>query len=72
MYLTANFFNINCATGMSCLMRKNIIDEAGGLKHFAQYLAEDFFLAEMFLKKLDLLFFLFIFQIQAITSPEKN
>lgn len=51
MYLTANFFNINCATGMSCLMRKNIIDEAGGLKHFAQYLAEDFFLAEMFLKK---------------------
>ena len=57
---------------MSCLMRKNIIDEAGGLKHFAQYLAEDFFLAEMFLKKLDLLFFLFIFQIQAITSPEKN
>lgn len=51
MYLTANFFNINCATGMSCLMRKNVIDEVGGLKHFAQYLAEDFFLAEMFQKK---------------------
>ncbi|XP_071121172.1 ceramide glucosyltransferase-like [Mytilus galloprovincialis] len=51
MYLTANFFNINCATGMSCLMRKNIIDEIGGLKHFSQYLAEDFFLAEMFINK---------------------
>ncbi|KAK3091111.1 hypothetical protein FSP39_017199 [Pinctada imbricata] len=51
MYLTANFYGINCATGMSCLMRKNVIEEEGGLQHFAQYLAEDYFLAETFLKK---------------------
>ncbi|XP_069128265.1 ceramide glucosyltransferase-like [Argopecten irradians] len=51
MYLVANLLGINCATGMSSLMRKEVIEEAGGLTHYSQYLAEDFFLAETFLKK---------------------
>lgn len=31
---------------MSALMRKSLIDEVGGLDTFANYLAEDFFLAK--------------------------
>lgn len=31
---------------MSCLLRKSVIDELGGLKTFGCYLAEDFFIAK--------------------------
>ncbi len=31
---------------MSCLMRKDILDQAGGLIAFAQYIAEDYFMAK--------------------------
>jgi ceramide glucosyltransferase len=43
--LTAIALGINCSTGMSSMIRKEIVERAGGLQHFAQYLAEDFFLA---------------------------
>lgn len=46
IYLISDFVRVNCATGMSSLMRKSLIDEAGGLKAFGCYLAEDFFLAK--------------------------
>ena len=46
IYLVADLFGINCATGMSALMRKSLIDDAGGLKAFGCYLAEDYFLAK--------------------------
>jgi ceramide glucosyltransferase len=51
MYLAINFVGINCVTGMSCLMRKKVIDEAGGLQAFGNYIAEDYFLAQEFLNK---------------------
>ncbi|XP_052775844.1 ceramide glucosyltransferase-like [Mya arenaria] len=51
MYLSANVLGINCAVGMSCLMRKPILEEAGGLHEFGQYLAEDFFIAQAFLDR---------------------
>ena len=51
LYLSANLVGINCATGMSSLMRKDVLDEAGGLKAYGCYLAEDFFMAETMLKK---------------------
>lgn len=48
IYLTADLLGINCHTGMSCLMRKNVLIELGGLRNFGCYLAEDFFLAKKF------------------------
>lgn len=51
MYLAADLLHINCATGMSVLMRKSVLDEAGGLKEFGQYLAEDYFIAQAFLDR---------------------
>ncbi|XP_017469187.1 PREDICTED: ceramide glucosyltransferase [Rhagoletis zephyria] len=46
IYLSADILGINCHTGMSCLLRKSVIDELGGLKTFGCYLAEDFFIAK--------------------------
>lgn len=46
IYLSAAFLGVNCHTGMSTLIRKNIIDEVGGLQTFSGYLAEDFFIAK--------------------------
>ena len=43
--MTINLIGINCVTGMSCLIRKEIIDRAGGLKAFGNYIAEDFYIA---------------------------
>ncbi|KAL4223662.1 hypothetical protein ACF0H5_017130 [Mactra antiquata] len=43
--LTAIALGINCSTGMSSMVRKEIVERCGGLDHFAKYLAEDFFLA---------------------------
>lgn len=51
MYLTANFLGINCASGMSTLFRKDIIEAAGGLAHFGKYLAEDYLLAQAVLDR---------------------
>ncbi|XP_053968005.1 ceramide glucosyltransferase-B-like [Anastrepha ludens] len=46
IYLSADLLGINCHTGMSCLLRKSVLDELGGLKTFGCYLAEDFFIAK--------------------------
>lgn len=48
IYLAADFLRINCATGMSALMRKKLLDEVGGIRAFGHYLAEDFFFAKSF------------------------
>ncbi|XP_061603323.1 ceramide glucosyltransferase isoform X1 [Phyllopteryx taeniolatus] len=45
-YISANVMGIKCVTGMSCLMRKDVLDQAGGLVAFAQYIAEDYFMAK--------------------------
>lgn len=46
MYLAANLIGINCATGMSSLVRRDIIEAEGGLGTFGKYLAEDYFIAQ--------------------------
>lgn len=48
LYLFINFIGINCVTGMSCLMRKNVMDQLGGLQRFGVYIAEDFFIAKAY------------------------
>ncbi|XP_059169261.1 ceramide glucosyltransferase-B-like [Physella acuta] len=44
--LSANAVGINCSTGMSSLLRRDVLDKAGGLAEFGKYLAEDHFMAE--------------------------
>ena len=44
--LISDLFGINCATGMSALMRKELLDNKGGFEAFGCYLAEDFFFAQ--------------------------
>ncbi|XP_059608289.1 ceramide glucosyltransferase [Phlebotomus argentipes] len=46
IYLCADLLGIVCHTGMSCLVRRHILEEVGGLAHFGRYLAEDFFIAK--------------------------
>ncbi|XP_046405727.1 ceramide glucosyltransferase [Ischnura elegans] len=46
IYLAADFFGVNCHTGMSTIMRKALLDEVGGIKAFGCYLAEDYFIAQ--------------------------
>jgi ceramide glucosyltransferase len=49
MYLIADLLGINCVTGMSCLFRKDVLDKVGGLKSLGIYLAEDYYLGQIFL-----------------------
>lgn len=51
IYLFSNLFGINCATGMSALMRKELLDKAGGFPAFGCYLAEDYFFAQSILEQ---------------------
>ncbi|KAF4082709.1 hypothetical protein AMELA_G00154750 [Ameiurus melas] len=37
-YISANVTGIKCVTGMSCLMRKDVLDQAGGLIACSQYM----------------------------------
>ncbi|XP_043448765.1 LOW QUALITY PROTEIN: ceramide glucosyltransferase-like [Prionailurus bengalensis] len=45
-YVSANVTGFKCATGMSCSMRKDALDQAEGLIAFPQYIAEDYLMAK--------------------------
>ena len=46
MYLVANLVGINCAVGMSSMVRKCVLEKSGGLQSFGKYIAEDFVIAQ--------------------------
>ncbi|XP_070564425.1 ceramide glucosyltransferase-like isoform X2 [Ptychodera flava] len=46
MYLGANAIGINCVTGMSSMMRKSILEDAGGMSELGKYIAEDYFMGK--------------------------
>lgn len=46
MYLAFDCLNVVCHTGMSCLFRKKVMEQLGGLRAFGCYLAEDYFMAK--------------------------
>ena len=45
-YFFSKLFKIKQYSGMSALMRKELLDKAGGFEAFGCYLAEDFFFAK--------------------------
>jgi ceramide glucosyltransferase len=46
VYLMGNWFEQNCANGMSWLVKRSCLEEVGGLAAFSDYLAEDFFIGK--------------------------
>ncbi|XP_072031807.1 ceramide glucosyltransferase-like isoform X1 [Amphiura filiformis] len=44
MYLTLCVLGVNCVSGMSNMIRKCILEEAGGLAEFGKYISEDYYM----------------------------
>ncbi|XP_071482262.1 ceramide glucosyltransferase-like [Diadema antillarum] len=44
MYITACVAGVNCVSGMLNIIRKSILEEAGGMSQFAKYISEDYYM----------------------------
>ncbi len=51
MYILATLANKNCANGMSWLVRKDALEQEGGIEAFCEYLAEDFYMNQALLDR---------------------
>lgn len=50
-YIHFHLLRLNLVMGMSCLVRKSVLDEFGGLVYFGKYIAEDLMMAKAIHKK---------------------
>ena len=50
-YILFYLARLNLITGMSCLIRKSVLDEFGGLVYFGKYIAEDMMIGKYFRNK---------------------
>lgn len=49
--MLATLANKNCANGMSWLIRKDALEQEGGIEAFREYLAEDFYMNQALLDR---------------------
>jgi len=51
IYLNSDLLGINCVTGMSCLFRRDVLEDAGGFAYLGKFLAEDYYLGKSFIER---------------------
>ena len=51
MYICCNIAGATCVTGMSNLIRRSVLQEAGGFTELGKYISEDFYMGVAAVKR---------------------
>ncbi len=51
MYICCNIAGATCVTGMSNLIRRSVLEEAGGFTELGKYISEDFYMGVAAVKR---------------------